>query len=81
MTWIVYVLHMFNGGMIVNEKNISKKRTKKVTFIKCNRKVKVPMTDELLTEKQIRKILKQAGISEEEYIRLINEEESDVAYG
>jgi len=57
------------------------RKTKKITLVKGNRKVKVPMTDELLTEKQIRKILKQAGISEEEYIRLINEEENDVTYG
>jgi hypothetical protein len=46
------------------------KRKKQVTLVSPDgkRKVKIPDTDELLSERKIKKILKKAGISEEEYI-------------
>lgn len=49
------------------------KRKPYVTLVSPDgkRKVKIPDTDEILTEKQIRKILKKAGISEEEFIEYI----------
>ena len=48
------------------------KRKKQVTLISPDgkRKVKIPDTDELLSEREIKKILKKAGISEEEYIQM-----------
>jgi len=48
------------------------KRKSYVTLVSPDgkRKVIIPNTDEILTEKQIRKILKKAGISEEEYIQM-----------
>lgn len=47
------------------------KRKTYVTLVSPDgkRKVKIPDTDEMLTEKQIKKILKKTGISEEEYIK------------
>lgn len=46
--------------------------TKKVTLVKGNIKVKVPLVDEL-SERQLKKILKKAGVSEEQFWKEIEE--------
>jgi len=47
-------------------------RPKKVTLVKGNKKVKVPLVDEL-SDRQIKKILKKTGIPEEEFWKAMEE--------